>query len=134
MKRDPQIHIRIPEPLKDLIHEEARLNNRSVNSEIVGMLSEMVRLRSPQRDLLMPVKQVEILMKGDMFEDIISSTLRNCAASINASIAEGLRHAEVRHYFSSQADAAQYFSSVKLKLEELGYTADFDDVNILIKY
>ncbi|SMG61747.1 Arc family DNA-binding protein [Cedecea sp. NFIX57] len=41
-KREPQINLRLPQELKDKVHEIAAENHRSVNSELVRMIEACV--------------------------------------------------------------------------------------------
>ncbi|EAA5227683.1 Arc family DNA-binding protein [Salmonella enterica] len=41
-KREPQINLRLPQELKDKVHEIAAENHRSVNSELVRMIESCV--------------------------------------------------------------------------------------------
>ncbi|PHM61176.1 Arc family DNA-binding protein [Xenorhabdus ishibashii] len=42
MSRDPQINIRLPQELKEKVHQIASENRRSVNAEIVKMIESSI--------------------------------------------------------------------------------------------
>ena len=50
-REDPQLKLRLTEQLKASVTEEAKLHNRSVNSEIVARLEEYPKLRRLQMDV-----------------------------------------------------------------------------------
>jgi len=71
--RDPQINVRLPQDLKDAVHNMAADNKRSVNSEIVAVLLEAVRRHSLSpldgtEGMLLRAK--EFLLPSEILEDI----------------------------------------------------------------
>ncbi len=44
-----RISLRIPDPLKEKIQEEAAINHRSLNQEIVSLIEDALRLREKRR-------------------------------------------------------------------------------------
>ncbi|MCC8364909.1 Arc family DNA-binding protein [Xenorhabdus sp. PB61.4] len=65
MSRDPQINIRLPQDLKEAVHDMASYNKRSVNAEIVAVLLDAVRKHRRH--------QIETLTEGAITEEDLAS-------------------------------------------------------------
>jgi hypothetical protein len=60
-KKDPQLRIRLPKELKDWIEEGAQRNGRSINSEVVVRLKEIMEAekKKPQEQAVGRLKETQ---------------------------------------------------------------------------
>lgn len=74
MSRDPQINVRLPQDLKDAVHEMAADNKRSVNAEIVAILLNAVRRHKGLANMDSPdgmlARAKEYLLPSEILEDL----------------------------------------------------------------
>ncbi|OTA15417.1 Rha family transcriptional regulator [Xenorhabdus beddingii] len=74
MSRDPQINIRLPQDLKELVQEMASDNKRSVNAEIIAALLNAVRnhkiITQGQSSSELSQESKDCLIKREILEEI----------------------------------------------------------------
>ncbi len=62
-REDPQLRIRLPIELKEKIETSSKVNNRSMNAEIVSILSEAISREAQTRNSMVVILGRDLLNK-----------------------------------------------------------------------
>lgn len=62
-REDPQLRIRLPIELKEKIEKTSKINNRSMNAEIVSILSEFISREDQYRNSMVVVLGRDLMNK-----------------------------------------------------------------------
>ena len=131
--RNPQINIRLPEELKQMVHDRAEKNGRSVNSEIVGIIEKAVFLGSSDVGLISAEHARR--MSNAVRREAYSVYLGICIEKIKAAYESGDNVAIAEFHLPDAEDSFDdVVPKVKAKLEELGYTCEIDMGGLVIEF
>ena len=133
-RRDPQINVRVPEELKDKLHQSAAESGRSVNSEIVTRLELSLLSESSQSEL--PTAEQAKLLSDKARGDNVTVLLSKAHESIRSAISKGQDSCSVRlHDYGICGEddpiIIETIDPVIEKLKSYGYTVDNDDIDSL---
>ncbi|QUX96604.1 hypothetical protein C0J08_14885 [Marinomonas sp. CT5] len=132
-KRNPQINVRLPEELKQMVHDRAEKNGRSVNSEIVEIIERAVFLGDSGAGLISAEHARK--MSNAVRREAYSVFLGICIEQIKAAYESGDDTAIAEfHLIESEQAFDETVPKVKAKLEELGYTCDIDMGGLVINF
>jgi len=139
-RTDPQINIRIPQDLKDKLHESASINGRSVNSDITYRLESSFIGNHSSDDLLTPIeaKAIAKLARDNLYNVLFNQ----CVIEINAAARSGSVMAFVDvtdtvgedYYDDDSKICTEVVNPVIDKLKEIGYKVEVDGSGIVINF
>lgn len=131
--RNPQVNVRLPEELKQMVHDRAAENGRSVNAEIVEAIERAMLLSSTDTDLISADQARKLAQSArkeaySVFLDICSDEIRKAYDS-----GEHLAIAEF-HLTDAENTFNDVVPKAKQKLEELGYICEIDMGGLVIRF
>ena len=132
-KRNPQINVRLPEELKQMVHDRAEKNGRSVNSEIVEIIERAIFLGNSDAGLISADHARK--MSNAVRKEAYSVFLGICIEQIKEAYESGDDTAIAEFHLPDAEDAFEdTVPKVKSKLEELGYTCEIDMGGLVIQF
>lgn len=139
-RKDPQINIRLPQVLKERIHEVAMLNGRSVNAEVVYRLESSFLQDIQEDELLTPDEALAISRLAR--ENLFSVLFNACTSAINTAAKSGAHSAYLdvykivgEGYMDDDSNIVkEVVNPVMTALKNAGYTVDIDGHDFCISF
>lgn len=128
-REDPQFRIRLPVELKEKVEESAKINNRSLNAEIVHSLDMIFQEDVPADEILSAQDAFKIASKAK--EGLSSVIFKRTFSEINSKVRIGhktfnISLSDLELDGLSDDDYVSIFQPTFKRLEELGYEVPRD--------